>query len=153
LEKGYTKESFYYFKKFEDRTVYFSQQDKFRKLLNYLFDLSIDGNGFKKPDEAYLIIYNDGNYNLKIVEKKNQNGSGSTDEKILAGPMIKIFYNRKLKEFGLKVKVEYVFVLSDWFRGKLSDKTIYGILEDYDIPVFYGDAPNYFEKINEWLNI
>lgn len=63
------------------------------------------------PDEAFF------NYNtqtLYIIEKKFQNGSGSVDEKLQTCHFKKRQYS-KLMDF-INVKVEYIYILNDWFK-------------------------------------
>ena len=64
-----------------------------------------------KPDEC--IIDNDKNI-LYIIEKKFQQCNGSVDEKIQTALFKKWFY----KEQYPKYDIEYIYVLSDWFKQK-----------------------------------
>jgi hypothetical protein len=63
------------------------------------------------PDEAF---YNYQTNTLYIIEKKFQNGSGSVDEKLQTCHFKKRQYT-KLMDF-LGIKVEYIYVLNDWFK-------------------------------------
>jgi hypothetical protein len=62
------------------------------------------------PDEA---IYSLGSKKLTVIEKKWQQGSGSTDEKLQTSGFKLRQYNRLVD--GLGVKVQFVYLLSDWF--------------------------------------
>ena len=63
------------------------------------------------PDDAYFCIKT---RTLTIIEKKFQSGSGSVDEKIQTCDFKKKQYEKLVK--GLSVKVQFVYVLSDWFN-------------------------------------
>lgn len=62
------------------------------------------------PDEA---IYSLGSKKLTVIEKKWQQGSGSTDEKLQTSGFKLRQYNRLVD--GLGVKVQFVYLLGDWF--------------------------------------
>lgn len=62
------------------------------------------------PDEA---IYSLGSKKLTVIEKKWQQGSGSTDEKLQTSGFKLRQYNRLVD--GLGVKVQFIYLLSDWF--------------------------------------
>jgi hypothetical protein len=77
------------------------------------------------PDEAFF------NYNtqtLYIIEKKFQNGSGSVDEKLQTCHFKKRQYS-KLMDF-INVKVEYIYILNDWFK-----RTEYRDVHEYILSV------------------
>lgn len=65
-----------------------------------------------EPDEAFLNIKEN---KLYIIEKKYQEVSGSTDEK-LQTCTYKLWEYRKLLE-PLGVEVELIYVLNDWFKA------------------------------------
>lgn len=109
---------------------------------------------FREPDEAYVIC-EDGNYSVKILEKKNQEGAGSVDTKLLAGIGFIEEYQICL---GDKFKVQYAFTLSTYLANNYkSDQLKYKVLrqinEKYKINVFFGDDKDYFEKIAEWISL
>ena len=89
----------------------------FRKhgLYNYLKDKGIDYRKYitKKllPDDAIFVIKNN---TFFILEIKFQRTSGSTDEKLQTCDF-KIKQYRKLLS-KLRVKVEYIYILNDWFK-------------------------------------
>ena len=87
------------------------------------------------PDEAFYNILNSTVY---IIEKKFQNGSGSVDEKIQTCDFKKKQYTKLFK--GLNIKVEYIYVLNNWFKNsKYKDEL------DYIISVgcryYYNEIP------------
>ena len=56
------------------------------------------------------------NDKLTIIEMKNQNSTGSTDVKIVAGDFYLSMYNKLIE--GTNVNLEYHFLLSKWFKDK-----------------------------------
>ncbi len=90
----------------------------FRKLL-----LSSHGYEIKQNEQAgESVFYNDKlvarlfleNKTLFIIEIKFQNGTGSTDEKLQTCDFKRKQYVKLVHQIGLKV--EYVYVLNDWFK-------------------------------------
>lgn len=63
------------------------------------------------PDEAF---YNISNNTVYIIEKKFQNGAGSVDEKIQTCDFKKKQYKKLFSP--IDIQVEYIYVLSDWFK-------------------------------------
>jgi|SRR3989344_2750264 len=63
------------------------------------------------PDEALYVIVNN---TLFVIEMKYQSGAGSVDEKLQTCDFKKKQYKKLLAQ--LNIEVEYVYVLSDWFR-------------------------------------
>ena len=51
---------------------------------------------------------------MYIIEKKFQHGSGSVDEKLQTCDFKKKIYTKLL--YSLNINVEYIYVLSDWFK-------------------------------------
>lgn len=89
----------------------------FRKHNFYLF-LSESEIGWKKmlskqllPDDALLVIVRE---TLFIIEVKYQQVAGSVDEKLQTCDFKRKQYLKLVSSIGLKV--EYVYVLSDWFK-------------------------------------
>ncbi len=131
----------------KDDVVYVTQNG----LKNYMrdkFRLEI----FREPDEAY--IRKDGDtYVLKVLEKKHQNVEGSVETKLMTGPAFVSEYEFCL---GDKFRVEYAFCLSDFLKQKYvsDDKKFVSLRrfnERHGIQVFFGDEPDYFMKLDEWL--
>lgn len=63
------------------------------------------------PDDALLVIVRE---TLFIIEVKSQQVGGSVDEKLQTCDFKRKQYAKLVSSLGLKV--EYVYVLSDWFR-------------------------------------
>lgn len=63
------------------------------------------------PDDAIYVIHNN---TLFIVEIKFQQVSGSVDEKLQTCDFKKKQYKKLMSQ--LNIEVEYIYVLSDWFR-------------------------------------
>ena len=108
----------------------------------------------RSPDEAYLIINGD-DITLKVLEKKTQNCKGSVEEKLMAGDG-----NRKQIQYSInnpKVKVAYAFCICEWLKenaylgDKPKNKIYRRILQEWDIPVLFGDDKNYFEELDKWV--
>ncbi|MBI4050010.1 MAG: hypothetical protein HY398_01015 [Candidatus Doudnabacteria bacterium] len=83
----------------------------------YLY-LSSQGVNYKKilskrliPDEAMYVIVNNTMY---IVEMKFQQVAGSVDEKLQTCDFKKKQYKRLMAP--LNVEVEYIYILSNWFK-------------------------------------
>lgn len=64
-----------------------------------------------EPDEAFINLINNTVY---IIEKKFQNCPGSVDEKLPNCHFKKLEYEKLFTP--LNFKVEFVYILSDWFR-------------------------------------
>jgi hypothetical protein len=98
-------------------------------LYRYLKDQGVEWNCIlsKKllPDEAVYVILNN---TLFIIEMKNQETAGSVDEKLQTCDF-KAKQYRKLMA-PLNIEVEYMYVLSDWFRQPCYKDTL-----DYVISV------------------
>lgn len=75
------------------------------------------------PDDALYVVLNNTVY---IIEKKNQNGAGSVDEKLQTCDFKKKQY-KKLFSL-LNYEVEYLYLLADWFKDpKYKDSLDYVI--------------------------
>jgi len=91
----------------------------FRKHDFYVFlkenDIAWEKRISKKllPDDALLVIVRD---TLFIVEVKYQQVPGSVDEKLQTCDFKRKQYLKLVVDLGLKV--EYVYVLNDWFRAE-----------------------------------
>jgi hypothetical protein len=103
----------------------------YRKYGLYKF-LESQGVDYKKiiskkllPDEAlYVIVKN----TLFVIEMKYQEVTGSVDEKLQTCDFKKKQYKKLMAP--LNIKVEYIYILSDWFR-----KPEYKDVLDYIISV------------------
>ncbi len=77
------------------------------------------------PDEALYVIVNN---TLFVIEMKFQEVSGSVDEKLQTCDFKKKQYTKLMAP--LNIEVEYIYILSDWFR-----KPEYKDVLDYIISV------------------
>ena len=150
--KKKNKDGYYLIKKInDDEDIVYVKQHGLKFYFQYKFKIVM----FRNPDEAYL--YRNGDkYTLKIIEMKNQNVAGSVDTKLLAGPGFIEEYNYAINND--KFKVEYSFCISEYLKKNyISEVKKYDILRKilnkHNIKVFYGDDENYFDKVNEWLNL
>ena len=106
----------------------------------------------RHPDEAYLFRNGD-KYTLKILEKKNQNGSGSVDTKLLAGLGFIKEYEILLGE-GFEVKYAFCissFMKKDYISDCVKSKALREINKTYGIAVLFGDDPDYYETLDNWI--
>ena len=109
------------------------------------------------PDEAYLFKHGcDGgaSYTLKILEKKNQNTSGSVDTKLLAGKAFIDEYTYCLG--GDPFTVEYAFCINeflkkDYIADTIKSKALRFIHKKDGISVLFGDDTAYFDTLDAWL--
>lgn len=147
---GFKKEKKLHIKKFNtEDVIIFVTQSGLKGLLSKKFGIKL----FRNPDEAYL-IFKDGKYTLKILEKKEQNREGSVETKLWAGPSLKREYQIVC---GDEIQVEYAFCLSPFLKNKmLSGKEKYNILsqilKENNIDVFFGKDEDYFDKLNHWIH-
>jgi hypothetical protein len=100
-------------------------------------------HGCKQPDGAYLDAEN---RILVVVEVKNQNMGGSVIEKLQTAGVKRFNY----REMYPSLRVEYVYILSDWFRTQCPGELRY--LSTIDIPVYWGsnfrDAISYISGLH-----
>lgn len=93
------------------------------------------------PDDALLVIVRD---TLFVIEVKYQNVTGSVDEKLQTCDFKRKQYLKLVTPLGLRV--EYVYVLSDWFKKK-----------EYKDVLDYIQSVNCHYKFNEiplsWLGL
>jgi hypothetical protein len=141
---------YYLSKTFEDKIVIFVLQNGLKTYMKYKYNIEL----FRCPDEAYIIEYNTGKKVIKILEKKEQNVSGSVETKLWASPSLKREYELVL---GNEFEVHYCLCVSDFLKNKLiSSEKKYTILNqifiENNISVLFGDDDNYFEKFNSWFN-
>lgn len=150
LLDGYVKKDYYLYKTFDDKTITYVSQRGLKKYMMKKYNIDI----FRNPDEAYIIEYKNGKKVLKILEKKNQNGEGSVETKLWAGPSLKREYEYIL---GNNFEVQYSYSVNDFLKQcLLSNKAKYEILinvilKEKDICVFFGDDADYFVLLNKWI--
>ena len=117
--------------------ILFFKQRELNKYLNRKFSKQI----FRIPDHAILVLDENNKPHLTIIEIKNQNVSGSVDEKLWAGVAIKKNYQYWLRDF----KIDYVFILSTFLYNlvELNNKKYTGlkhILQSENILYFHGNS-------------
>ncbi len=143
----------------DSRTIIYMRQSGFRDYIKNTFGIDV----YRNPDEAYLI--KTGNkYHIKILEKKNQNVIGSVEDKLKTGVFNRDEYNlmfEKLKDkketSHLEIVIDYAFCVSEFLQKKLeSSETKYinmkKINDKNNIKVFYGNNPDYFEQLYQWIS-
>lgn len=99
-------------------------------------------HGCKKPDECYI---DEENKNIFIIEKKNQNVSGSVCEKIQTSDFKKWQYGRLFPQYN----IIYIYCLSDWFKTSCVAEIEY--LNANNVPVFWGNSENYKQDIINFI--
>lgn len=127
--------------KVKGSVVYYNDEEvakSFKKHALYKF-LKENGIDYKEilskkllPDEAIYVIVNN---TLFIIEMKFQKVGGSVDEKLQTCDFKRKQYAKLMAP--LNIEVEYIYILSDWFR-----KNEYKDVRDYIISVgcqFYFD--------------
>ena len=100
-------------------------------------------HGCKQPDECY--ISTGSNKTITIIEKKNQQRSGSVCEKVQTGPMKRWFFQKKYPNY----KINYAYTLSNWFKHNCKAELEY--LKHENIPVFWGDDADYKNNIVQFI--
>lgn len=132
----------------ENARVVFVSQGGLKMYLKTIYNKTI----FQEPDEAYIIEYSNGDCCLKILEKKAQNGPGSVDTKLKAGPIVREEYQRIL---GNRWKVHYAFCINQYLQNQMmqSKWTIFKeIMVEQKIPLLLGDDASYFNTLDDWIN-
>jgi hypothetical protein len=130
----------------KDTTV-FMMQGGLKQYMKETYGVSM----IRNPDEAYLVERPTGLV-LKILEKKNQNVSGSVEDKLLAGPGFLEEYAWCLKDAPRPIKVEYAFCLSNYFKSNTPKWQAFREMnKKYGITVLYGEDETYFETLDAWI--
>ena len=163
LEAGFTRKpipgyekntegSFYYLIKETSPTesVVYLTQGGLKKYFEHFFKKEL----CRHPDEAYLFRNGD-QYTLKILEKKNQNKSGSVDTKLMTARDFIEEYEDSIEDPNFTV--HYAFCVSDFLKKDYtSDKKKWVLLrgrhKKYGIMVLFGDDPDYYETLDAWIN-
>ena len=142
----------YYLEKRESETssvVYLSQT-----ALPLYFKTFFSIEMFREPDEAYL-FQNGDRYTLKILEKKNQNVSGSVDTKLMAGNNFIREYKKCLGT-AFDFDVQYAFCIGNFLKkGHVSDSKknviLRELLKEDGITVLFGDDEDYYQHLDKWI--
>jgi hypothetical protein len=134
----------YLFKTIKNLEILFFKHRELNKYLQKNFNKKI----YRIPDQSILIKSKENKPKLIIIEIKNQNVSGSVDEKLWAGIAIKKNYQIWLDEF----EIDYVFILSPFlFKLVIENKKKYNglkkIFELKNIQIFNGDDINHDKNI------
>ena len=160
LEQGFikhtinkTKCGYYLEKEFphEQKKIVFVLQTGLKIYMKEKFDIEL----FRCPDEAYIITYNTGITEIKILEKKEQNVEGSVETKLWSCPSLKREYELVL---GDEFNVTYGLCVSEFLEKKFLSKEdkkysiLNQILQEHDIEILFGDIDNYFEELDAWVN-
>lgn len=87
------------------------------------------------PDDALLVIVRD---TLFIIEVKYQQVAGSVDEKLQTCDFKRQQYLKLVTP--LKLRVEYVYVLSDWFRNPVY-KDVLAYIQSVHCNYYFGTLP------------
>jgi len=150
--KEKTKFGYYLEKVDETKTIHYVTQNGLKFYMAHFHQKEL----FREVDDAYIIRYNiTGDIIVKILEKKNQNGGGSVEDKLCLGHHFKfVEYPSCL---GDKFQVEYAFCISTFLKKKYnSDHKKWKIIkesnEKNNIPVLFGDDADYYSKLDEWIN-
>ena len=143
--------SFYYLIKESGPTesVVYLTQGGLKKYFKHFFKKEL----CRHPDEAYLFRNGD-KYTLKVLEKKNQNTSGSVDTKLMTARDFIEEYEDSIEDSNFTIK--YGFCISDFLKKDyVSDKKKWVLLRNrhkkYGIAVLFGDDPNYYETLDVWI--
>ena len=146
-----TEGSFYYLIKETSPTesVVYLTQGGLKKYFEHFFKKEL----CRHPDEAYLFRNGD-QYTLKILEKKNQNKSGSVDTKLMTARDFIEEYEDSIEDPNFTV--HYAFCVSDFLKKDyVSDKKKWVLLrarhKKYGIAVLFGDDPDYYETLDAWI--
>ena len=160
LQIGYTQNSFtkkpkkiydyYLSKNFEDKNIVFVLQNGLKMYLQHKYNIE----GYRCPDEAYIIEYTNGKKVIKILEKKEQNVEGSVETKLWASVALKREYELVL---GKEFEVHYAFCLSEFLKKKFTSPQpkyvhLNTIFHENNIAVLFGDDDDYFERLDNWVN-
>jgi hypothetical protein len=111
----------------------------------------------RNPDEAYVIVFKNKDERpiLKILEKKEQSKEGSVETKLMSGSSFRREYEIMLDENYI---VHYAYCVNDFLKKKLEsgDKkynVLKQILREDNIPMFYGEDSDYFDKLDNWIHM
>ena len=138
--------------------VIYMRQTGFREYIKKTFGIDV----YRNPDEAYLIKKND-KYHLKIIEKKNQNVNGSVEDKLKTGVFNRDEYymmfeslKDKMEKDNLELVIDYAFCVSEFLQKKFESTeqkyiNMKKINDKNNIKVFYGNNPDYFDQLYQWI--
>jgi hypothetical protein len=150
-KKHKNKYSYYLEKITAKQTIHFVKQNGLVEYMLCFHKKIVD----RHPDAAYIFIDNiTGDITVKILEIKNQNRSGSVEDKLCLGSH---FIEEYSSYFNHEFKVEYAFCVSSFLKTRYnSDRRwshIRPIMIKHNISVLFGGDDDYFSKLDEWLNL
>jgi hypothetical protein len=157
IEKGYLKINisknkcgYYLSKNIGEKNIIYVSQGGLKEYIKNKYNIEL----FRCPDEAYIIETPNCKPQIIILEKKNQNGSGSVDTKLLAGPIFREEYEEALE---YKFEVHYGFCVSKYLKDNIVSNTkksqiFNNLMKRHNIALLFGDDDNYFETLDNWLN-
>lgn len=137
----------YLFKKMDDdKTIIYCTQHGLKAYMKQEYNVLLKRN----PDEAYLIKYNTGKNVLKILEKKEQNVSGSVSDKLYGGLGIRVAdYEMPL---GNQFHIIYAYCVNAFLKKEYNKNE--GLIKFnmmHNINMLYGDDADYFETLDKWI--
>jgi hypothetical protein len=121
-----------------------SQLHSYMNFINEKNNTIIPAAGCKEPDEYYI---DNNTKQLFIIEKKNQNGNGSVDEKLQTCVFKKLHYSKLFPNY----KIHYIYCLAEWFNRD-EYKSVRDYINDNEIPLFWGSDVDYKTKIIKYIN-
>lgn len=135
-----------------DKTTRFVTQNGLKCYMNHFHNKEI----CREVDEAYIITTSGStNIVVKVLEKKNQNGGGSVEDKLMLG------HHFKFVEYpgclGDGFTVDYAYCLAPFLKNLYnSDGLKWKIIREDNkknaIQVLFGDDPDYFSKLDAWIS-
>jgi hypothetical protein len=152
--KKYINKKYYLIKEDEtpcDTLRVYTSQANFKSYMAFKYDIEV----FRCPDEAYIIdnLNKNNKKIVKILEKKEQNVSGSVETKLWASPSLKREYEIVL---GADFEVHYCLCVSTYLQKLFQSdnkkyKILLEILKESNIRVLFGDDEDYFKTLDDWL--
>jgi hypothetical protein len=131
------------------KTVYFFKQRKF----NYFISQEYGKDVCRQPDESFVVVEDKKKTKIFIVEKKNQNTTGTVEDKLGASDFMRMCYEDGL---GTDFEVEYALCLSSWFKTRFKSQK-YMVLqkwfEKHNIKYFFGEDESYVRDMFSWVGI
>lgn len=146
---------FYREKSLNGYIIRFLTQQQMKPYIEHFNNIKFGkSDGAFKPDEAYLLISQDSSKPniIKIIEKKNQNTSGSVEDKLATYPLFVEFYQRCFPDY----QVQYAYCLSNYLKQRyLTDSFKWQIMRELhkknNITILFGDDDDYFDKLDNWI--
>jgi len=134
----------------DNGTLIYAYKNQLKKLFKKKFNIELT----REPDEAFLIKNKNNSYTLKILEKKNQNGSGSVYDKLYTGVALREEYQWCIGDHD--IVVEYAYCISKWMKTTYNNNSKRNkFLRQYHkrngINVFYGEDNNYQQRLHHWV--